>query len=243
MNNNTNQGSIYLIPITISEDTQDLVIGPGARNLIKSLNLFAVENVRSARRYISSLKLGIEIEKLEFLVLNKNSDYQDIDPIIEQIKKGQSVGVMSESGCPGIADPGSLLVETAHQNNIKVHPLPGPSSILLALMGSGFSGQHFRFVGYLPVDRSELGKALRELEKKSNREQETQIFIETPYRNDRLVQAALTELNPNTKLCLAVDLTGKNEFLQTKTIKDWKQKPPIIGKIPAVFLIYSGNIL
>jgi 16S rRNA (cytidine1402-2'-O)-methyltransferase len=241
MNPKSSTGIVYLIPIIIAEETQD-IISSQVRDVIKSLDHFAVENIRTARRFISGLKLGLEIENLHFYLLDKKAGHKEINQMMALIKEGNSFGIMSESGSPGIADPGHLLVSAAHRNKIEVIPLPGPSSILLALMGSGFNGQQFRFVGYLPIDQRELTGRVKELENRSARDNETQIFIETPYRNDRLTKVLFSELNAETSLCIAIDITGKNQSTTTKTIREWRLAPPKIGKRPTVFLIYSGNI-
>lgn len=233
-------GQIILIPITISDGTQSDVLPSQIEAAIKTCDLFLVENIRTARRFISSLKLGLIIENLEFEILDKNTSFEECFDLIKPALEGKIIGIMSESGCPGIADPGSRLVHMAHQLRIKVKPLVGPSSILLALMASGFNGQSFAFHGYLPLDKKEKEKALKFLEKESAEKDRTQIFMDTPYRNEQLLQDIKKHLKPDTFLCIAKDITGSEEFIQSKPIGKWTINEVKLKKIPVMFLIYRN---
>lgn len=233
-------GQIILIPITISDGTQSDVLPSQIEAAIKTCDLFFVENIRTARRFISSLKLGLIIENLEFEILDKNTSFEECFDLIQPALEGKIIGIMSESGCPGIADPGSRLVHMAHQLRIKVKPLVGPSSILLALMASGFNGQSFAFHGYLPLDKKEKEKALKFLEKESAEKDRTQIFMDTPYRNEQLLQDIKKHLKPDTFLCIAKDITGSEEFIQSKPIGKWTINEVKLKKIPVMFLIYRN---
>lgn len=241
MNGKEIKGKLFLLPCVLAENTQSSVLPIDYFDIIKSINYFFVENTRTARRFISSLKLGIDIENITFFVLDKDSKEADLEAGFEFLETGVSVGVLSEAGCPGIADPGALAVELAHKKNIEVVPMVGPSSILLALMGSGFSGQNFEFHGYLPIDKSERIKALKLLEKESLLKNKTQIFIETPYRNNVLVSDACENLQANTLFCLATNLTSKEQCIKTKKIKEWQKSIPEINKKPTVFLLWARN--
>ena len=214
------------------------MLSPFTEEVIKSTQYYFVENVRTSRRFISSLKLGVVIDTLWFAELTKDTKTQDLKQFLQQIPTSvQHIGIMSEAGCPGIADPGSTLVAYAHTQGWKVVPLPGPSSILMALMGSGFNGQHFTFNGYLPIKQDERMKSIRKLEEESKKSGATQLFIETPYRNIPMFQDLLNVLHPETLLCIAANLTSDDEILLTKRAKLWKNNIPEIHKIPTIFLI------
>ena len=228
-------GKLYLIPNIIADDSQGNVIPPQVKEALKSITHFVVEDVRTARRYLSSLKIFDSIEALHFQVLNKDTKEHELTELLKPLKDGQDIGVISESGCPGVADPGALAADYAHKHNIQVVPLVGPSSILLALMASGLNGQKFAFHGYLPIDGNEIGKAIKALESESRTKNQTQIFIETPYRNNSLFDHLIKHLQPNTKLSIAIDITGAAESIQTKEIKAWTVNKPSLGKTPAVF--------
>jgi 16S rRNA (cytidine1402-2'-O)-methyltransferase len=231
--------NLYLIPTTLGDQKVQSVI-PNANSLIvKNIRYFIVENIRTARRYIKKTDPNINIEELNFNELNEHTHKQGLEELLTPLFNGFDVGIISEAGCPGIADPGADLVRLAHEKNIRVIPLVGPSSVLLSLMASGMNGQNFAFIGYLPVKRHERIKAIHEIEKKSAMEKQTQIFIEAPYRNSQLVNDLLNTLSDNTRLCIAVDLTLENEFIQTKTIASWKKGIPDINKRPTIFLIYK----
>ena len=231
--------TLFLIPTVISEGTEREVIPSIVTERLKSIRHFLVEDVRTARRYLSSLKIYENIESLQFSILNKDTKETEIAEMFEPIFSGEHLGVLSESGCPGVADPGSLAVNFAHRKNIRVVPLVGPSSILLALMASGLNGQQFTFHGYLPIDAKECIQKIRVLEKESSSKNQTQIFIETPYRNNQVLKNLLQGLSNTTQLSIAVDLTGKNEFIKTQLVGGWKKDTPQLAKEPAVILFLS----
>jgi 16S rRNA (cytidine1402-2'-O)-methyltransferase len=235
-------GHVYLIPVPIAENTTEFSIPLYHKAIISELDTFFVENIRTARRYISSLKLGLVIEELKFSEIGKTSEKNSESEFLKILQAGNNVGIMSEAGCPGIADPGSRYVEIAHKHNIEVLPLVGPSSIILALMASGMNGQKFCFHGYLPVDKEELKTTLKKIEKDSISEASAQIFIETPYRNESLFKHILEYCNPLTMLCVARDLTSENQFIKTQNIQTWKQTQIDFAKKPAIFIL-QGNKL
>lgn len=239
MPDNATTGKLYLIPTIISDDTQTLVLPPGLLQVLPRINHFLVENVRTARRFLSSLKVYPSIEPLQFEVLDKETQLVAIKDMFSPVFKGNDMGVLSESGCPGIADPGALAVSFAHAHGITVVPLVGPSSILLALMASGLNGQRFAFHGYLPVQEGALVSAVRELERESSKRNQTQIFIETPYRNNRLLAALVKSLRPDTELCVALDLTGAGEKIRTAKVSAWKAERADFPKLPSVFLFLA----
>lgn len=232
-------GKLYLIPTIISESTQEKVIPVMVREALPVISHFLAEDIRTARRYLSSLKIYPSIEALHFEVLNKDTSISQLSELMAPLKAGINMGVISESGCPGVADPGALAVQHAHQQNIQVVPLVGPSSILLALMASGLNGQRFAFHGYLPIEPKEAALALKELEKESKQKNQTQIFIETPYRNNSVFEYCLKNLHPETMLSVAFDLTGQHESVQTMRIMDWSKQKHIWAKSPAVFLFLA----
>jgi 16S rRNA (cytidine1402-2'-O)-methyltransferase len=235
----TNKGKLILIPNVIADDTHETVIPGQIRQALQSLNYFVVEDVRTARRYLSSLKLYPSIEALEFSVLNKDTKAEEVDEMLKRLHEGADVGVISESGCPGVADPGALAVDYAHRNEIAVVPLVGPSSLLLALMASGLNGQKFAFHGYLPVEAKELARTVKTLEEDSRKNNQTQIFIETPYRNNALFKSLISALHPKTQLCIAVDVTGAAEMIKTRTVEKWRLQSIEMPKKPAVFLFLA----
>ena len=242
---NQNAGVIYLIPTVIAPATINNVITPQIVEIISSVDYYLVENIRTARRYISELKNGYDnldlpkpISELTFVELSKQTSQEQVSGYLEKIIEGRNAGIISEAGCPGIADPGALAVDHAHKMGIRVVPLVGPSSILLALMASGFSGQSFAFHGYLPIPSDEKIKSLKYLEAESHKRKQTQIFMETPYRNEKLLKDILVNLNPSTRLCIAKDITGPDEVIITKTVKEWKSIDISLHKIPAIFMIY-----
>lgn len=233
------KGKIYLIPTTISEDTQATVIPEQVRSVLPELRYFLVENVRTARRFLSSLKIFPSIEPLSFEVLDKSTSKAALKELLEPVFAGESIGILSESGCPGVADPGALAIEYAHENGIRVIPLVGPSSILLGLMASGLNGQRFAFHGYLPIDQKELSRTIRELERESKVRNQTQIFIETPYRNNNMFRVLVDVLAPTTLLTVGQDITGKDESIKTMRVGVWRQNPQALEKVPAVFLFLA----
>ncbi|MBX2899427.1 MAG: SAM-dependent methyltransferase [Cyclobacteriaceae bacterium] len=231
-------GILYLIPTVISEGNQQ-VIPPQVTGCLAEIHHFLAEDIRTARRYLSSLKIYPSIEALHFEVLNKETTEKELAAKLNPLLQGLKVGVLSESGCPGVADPGALAVAFAHAHNLKVVPLVGPSAILLALMASGLNGQQFAFNGYLPIDAPAAAKKIKELERESFQKNQTQIFIETPYRNNAIFTHLVTNLNANTRLTIALDLTGPQEVIATKTVAEWKTHIPVWPKAPAVFLFLS----
>ncbi len=234
------KGKLYLIPTIIADDTQTLVIPAQVREALPGIHYFLVEDVRTARRYLSSLKIYDSIESLQIEVLDKDTVFNQLEALFAPVLNGQNIGILSESGCPGVADPGALAVRFAHQHQIDVIPLVGPSSILLSLMASGLNGQHFAFHGYLPIETKESGKAIKEFERESKQKNQTQIFIETPYRNNNVFNVLKTNLGDNTLLCVASDITGANEFIKTQSIKKWKEGQFEWKKVPTVFLFLAS---
>jgi 16S rRNA (cytidine1402-2'-O)-methyltransferase len=232
-------GTLYLIPNVIAEATQQSVIPNQVIEALKSLRFFLAEDVRTARRYFSSLKIFDSIERLHFTVLDKETAVSDLALMMKPLLEGYDVGIVSESGSPGVADPGAIAVRFAHQNKIKVVPLVGPSSILLALMGSGLNGQQFAFHGYLPIEAKEASLKIKELEKESLLKNQTQIFIETPFRNNSLLTTLIKSLKPSTMLCIAMDLTSPAEHIISKTIKEWAKEPIQLAKVNTVYLFLS----
>jgi len=231
------KGTLYLIPTVLAEDTAPQVLPPQIATCVASLSYFLVENARTARRFVKSVAPSQVIEELRITVIDKDSTATDISAALKPVQAGLHAGVLSEAGCPGIADPGAELARAAHQLGIRVVPLVGPSSLLLALMASGMNGQSFAFHGYLPIEKPKRIAALKNLERLALTQHQTQLFIETPYRNMQLLEDLLAQLQPSTRLCIAASLTAENEFVQTHTVADWKGKVPDIHKQPAVFLL------
>lgn len=231
-------GKLYLLPNLLGETTVEGVIPGDVIDVIKNIRIFATENVKNTRRYLKKIDKAINIDELTFLDLNEHSDIKDIETYIPYLKDND-VGIISEAGCPGIADPGAELVALAHRHGYQVVPLVGPSSILLALIASGCNGQNFSFNGYLPVNRAERVKTLKNYEKQSSAENRTQIFIETPYRNLQLFEDIVSSLSPVTRLTVACDITTGNEYIKTMQIKDWKHEKPDINKRPTIFILYA----
>jgi 16S rRNA (cytidine1402-2'-O)-methyltransferase len=233
------KGTLYLIPSAIAKGASKSTQTPQVSDVVKNTGYYLAEHIREARRFISSLGLGISIEGLDFKELSKHTPPDQLTELLQPIFNGHNLGVLSDAGCPGIADPGAEIVEAAHRHKINVVPLVGPSSIILALMASGLSGQNFRFTGYLPIDKKDLKNKIHSLEAQSRKEKETQIFIETPYRNDKLLQQLLSTLNTSTSLTIAKDMTGADEFVMTRTVAEWKNQKILIGKTPTVFLFMA----
>jgi 16S rRNA (cytidine1402-2'-O)-methyltransferase len=233
------KGILYLVPNSIAEETQQIVIPEHVRQALPGIGHFLVEDIRTARRYLSSLKIYESIEPLQFEVLNKDTKPGELKTLFLPLLEGHNIGIISESGCPGVADPGAIAVKFAHENDIQVAPLVGPSSILLALMGSGMNGQRFMFHGYLPIDSKEATSAIKTLEKESRTRNQTQIFIETPFRNRQIVKNLIQTLQDDTLLCMAVELTGKAESIKTYPVKKWKTLKPELPKAPVVFLFLA----
>ncbi|HRW62505.1 MAG TPA: SAM-dependent methyltransferase [Bacteroidales bacterium] len=232
-------GKIYLIPTTLGESPVDRVIPNYVIEIINTTNHYIVENIKTARRYLIKAGIKTKIDDLTFYELNKHSSPEEYTNYLEAIKKGENIGIISEAGTPGVADPGAEIVSIAHQLNIEVVPLVGPSSILLSVMASGLNGQSFAFVGYLPIQKNERIKRIKELERRSQLENQTQVFIETPYRNNHLIEDILSHCSAETRLCIAADISLDTEFIKTKTVKEWKQSVPNLHKRPAIFLIHK----
>lgn len=227
--------TLFLIPTILAPETQETVLPPQIKDVVSELNIFFVEELRTARRFISSLKLNKVIDDITFYELNKDTPP---DQTLAQLKKLKTdAGIISEAGCPGIADPGAVAVGFAHQLGHKVVPLVGPSSILMALMASGFNGQSFTFNGYLPIDKQLRIKSLQSLEQIAKKKQQTQIFMETPFRNNQLLEDVLQTLNTETLLCIACNVTAEDEFIKTLQIKDWRKSKPDLHKKPTIFLL------
>lgn len=229
--------TVFLIPSFLDEKSTE-AIPPYVLDAALQCQVFFVENERSARRYLKALSKAIVIDDYEWVAIHKAEE--ETRAIFRQyLQDGKNIGIISEAGCPGVADPGQILVGVAHEVGATVKPLVGPSSILLALMASGMNGQQFQFVGYLPIDAGARVKAIRDLENESQKKSCTQIFIETPYRNDQLLDTLLKTCKPSTKICVAADLTGKAEFIQTKTVADWKKQLPPLHKRPVIFCLLA----
>lgn len=240
MSNDITKGTLYLIPITLG-DTEPLDVLPQTiQRVIDMLDIFIVENEKTARRFIKRICPDKVQAELILFPLNKHTEKSEYLTYIAPLLEGKSVGVMSEAGCPGVADPGAVIVDLAHRNNIKVTPLVGPSSILLSIMASGMNGQSFAFNGYLPIDKGEKKNALKNLEKLSFDKDQSQLFIETPYRNNQLLQDLTTILNPNTLVCVACDITLETEFIQTKPASQWKNTKVDLHKRPCIFIIHKN---
>ena len=227
---------LYLIPTFLAPDTASQVLSPQVCEVIANTDYFFVENIRTARRFISELKLGKVIDQLHFYELNKDTSEAEVISYFKQIPDSQDIGVISEAGCPGVADPGALAVKIAHQFGWRVVPLVGPSSILLALMASGMSGQSFVFHGYLPIEKSAKIQKIKQLEQNVQRGQ-SQIFMETPYRNNQLLADLLANCRNDTLLCIAANLTASDELVKTQTIQQWKASPPDLHKKPTIFIL------
>ena len=231
-------GKLYLIPTTIGgNETVTQVLPDYNHQLVHKIEVFIVEQVRTARRFLKAIKHPVSIDDMTFYELNKHSNLDTISDYLKPLLAGKNIGMLSEAGTPCVADPGAMIVELAHQKNITVIPLVGPNSIILALMGSGFNGQHFLFHGYLPIDSNQRNRKIKELEAAVYRLNQTQIFIETPYRNDIMLETLVKLLKPDTKICVAADLTLPTEFIKTLPSKRWKKNKADLHKRPVVFLI------
>lgn len=233
------QASLILIPVPLGDTSIEQVLPTYNREQIISIKYFIVENIRSARRFLKKTDPSINIDDLTFYELNKHTNLEQIESYLQPVSKGSSVGVISEAGCPAIADPGADIVAIAQRKNIKVVPLVGPSSILMSLMASGFNGQSFAFHGYLPIEGGERIKKIKQLEQRIYNEHQTQIFIETPYRNLKLVEDLIKNCTPSTKLCIAMNITCEDEYIKTLSIKEWAKRLPDMNKKPCIFLLYK----
>ena len=231
--------ALYLLPVTLGDTPIANVLPAYNKEVILGIKHFIVEDVRSARRFLKKVEQSINIDELTFYPLNKHTSHDDIAGYLKPLEEGHSMGVISEAGCPAVADPGADVVAIAQRRNLKVVPMVGPSSIILSVMGSGFNGQSFAFHGYLPIEAGDRMKRLKELEQRVYNESETQIFIETPYRNEKMMEDVMKACRPQTKLCIAANITCEGEYIKTKTLKEWKGHFPVLGKVPCIFLIYK----
>jgi len=235
-------GTLFLIPCTLGDIPAEQVLPSHVIAVARKVKHFVVEQPKSARQFLSALKPEHAIQSIHFSSLNQHTDPKELVDMLAPLLAGEDIGIISEAGCPGVADPGADLVLLAHHNGIRVVPLVGPSSILLALMASGLNGQRFAFHGYLPIAEAERNKAITLLETESTKRNQTQLFIETPYRNEKLFTALLMHCRPQTMLCVATDITLSNEKIQTHSIKLWKSLPiPLLNKHPSMFLLLGGN--
>lgn len=230
---------LYLIPVPLSDVATDSVLPAGNTAIVREIKHFIVENVRSARRFLKKCDRDIDIDTLTFYTLNGHTRAEEIAGYLAPLKAGHAMGVISEAGCPAIADPGADVVAIAQREGLRVVPLVGPSSIIMSLMGSGFNGQSFAFCGYLPIDAGERARKLKDMEQSIRRLDQTQIFIETPYRNNRLISELVHTLPKQMRLCVASDITGKNEKILTRTIEQWGKMKYDYDKIPTIFLLHK----
>lgn len=232
--------ALYLIPVTLGDTPLDRVLPAYNKEVVLQIKHFIVEEVRTARRFLKKVESSIDIDSLTFYPLNKHTQAADIAGYLKPLMAGEPMGVISEAGCPAVADPGADVVAIAQRRGLQVVPLVGPSSILLSVMASGFNGQSFAFHGYLPIEQAERTKRIKMLEQRSYAENQTQLFIETPYRNRRLLEELVQTCRPQTRLCIACNVTCDDEYICTKSIKEWKGHLPDLEKRPCIFLIYKG---
>lgn len=226
---------VYLVPAPLEDETTNC-IPAYILEAVKQCNVLFVENERTARRYLKKLDKAIVIDDFEWFTIHKAEEGIK-QQFVQKLKEGKTIGIISEAGCPGVADPGQVLIEAAHKQKATIKPLVGPSSVLLALMGSGMNGQQFSFVGYLPIDEQQRKRKLHQLEEISAKQQSTQIFIETPYRNNQLLETIIKNCKPQTRICVAANLTAANETIETRTVADWKIKKPDLHKQPVIFCL------
>lgn len=234
-------GKLYLIPTGLGNSDLSQVLPVTASNTVENLQLYIAENEKTARRFIKSLLPDKKQSELKFEVLNKRTEAAEFRSFLKPCEEGKDMGLLSEVGCPGVADPGAHIVRLAHQKGIQVVPLVGPSSIILAMMASGLNGQNFAFHGYLPIDKKDKKNALKHFEQLSETHNQAQIFIETPYRNEKLFTELTKQLHPHTWLCIARDITLPTEFISTRKIKDWKKQKPDLHKKPAIFIFQKES--
>ncbi len=232
--------TLYLVPTSLGECNFNRILPAQNTEIVSALRFFIVEDVRTARRFLKKMNPAIDIDSLTFFILNQHTSPEELSGFLKPMFDGNDMGVLSEAGCPAIADPGADVVAIAQKHNFTVVPLVGPSSILLSLMASGFNGQSFAFVGYLPIQPADRTKALKKLESRAYNESQSQIFIETPYRNMKMVEDILHSCQPATRLCIAADITLETEFIKTKTVKEWKGKLPDLNKRPCIFILYKS---
>lgn len=233
------QASLYLIPVTLGDTEHRRVLPDYNRDVILGIRHFIVENVRTARRFLKKVEPSIVIDYLTFYELNKHTSPEQVAGYLNPLAQGESVGVISEAGCPAVADPGADVVAIAQRKHYRVVPLVGPSSIILSVMASGFNGQSFAFHGYLPIEAAERTSTIKKLEGRIYAENQTQLFIETPYRNRKLAEELIRTCRPSTKLCIASNITCADECIQTRPVKEWAGKLPDFDKKPTIFLIYK----
>lgn len=233
------QASLFLIPVTLGDTEHRRVLPEYNLEVILGIRHFIVENVRTARRFLKKAAPSIVIDELTFYELNKHTSPQEVAGYLAPLSKGESVGVISEAGCPAVADPGADVVAMAQRKNYPVVPLVGPSSIILSVMGSGFNGQSFAFHGYLPIDATDRIRKIKQLEGRIYAEDQTQLFIETPYRNNKLAEELVRTCRSSTRLCIASNITCEDEYIHTRSIKEWAGKLPDLSKKPTIFLIYK----
>lgn len=238
-NKNNLSPALYLFPVPLSDTPLDCILPRYNIDIIKEVKYFIVENVRSARRFLKQCDREINIDELHFVELNRHTVAEAIPSMLDPLSHGHSIGVISDAGCPAIADPGADVVAVAQAKGFRVVPLVGPSSILLSLMGSGFNGQSFAFNGYLPIDKTARGAVLKTFQMRIVRERQTQIFIETPYRNNKLIADLAASLPGNFLLCVASDITGQNQSIITRRCSEWKRAKYDFDKIPTIFLLFS----
>ncbi len=236
-NNKSKTGKLFLIPTDLGSDNLDEVLPAYVKQKVEEIDYYIVENEKTARRFIKKLTPQKVQADLKIYLLNKFTKDAEIPTFLEACQQGINIGLLSEAGCPGIADPGAKVVEIAHQKNIKVTPLVGPSSIILSMMASGMNGQNFTFHGYLPIDKNQRKNTIKKLERISLEQNQAQIFIETPYRNEKLLKDLLKFLHPLTRLCIAAEISLPTEFIKTKTIKDWKKEKVDLHKKPTIFIL------
>jgi 16S rRNA (cytidine1402-2'-O)-methyltransferase len=239
MTNNTSLGKLYLIPVTMGESDPMDVLPQTVKRTIELIDHYIVENEKTARKSIKGVLPEKKQSELVLFALNKHTDAKEHLRFIQPLLAGKNMGLMSEAGCPGVADPGAVIVKLAHEKGIQVIPLVGPSSILLAMMASGMNGQSFTFNGYLPIDKGEKKSALKNFEKLSFDKNQSQIFIETPYRNNKLLEDILQALQPSTHLCIATDITLPTEYIKTLRVADWKKTKVDLHNRPTIFIIHK----
>ena len=233
------EAALYLIPVTLGNTSLSQVLPAYNATVVCQIRHFVVENVRSARRFLRSIDRDFLIDDCVFFEMGKHADERLFSQYLQPLRDGLPVGVISEAGCPAVADPGSAVVGRAHRQGLRVIPLVGPSSMIMAVMSSGFNGQSFAFNGYLPVDSSSRARRIKALESRAWNENQTQLFIETPYRNNKLAEELIRTCRPSTKLCIASNLTCADEFIRTRPVKEWAGKLPDLSKRPTIFLIYK----
>ncbi|SDG45327.1 16S rRNA (cytidine1402-2'-O)-methyltransferase [Bacteroidales bacterium KHT7] len=235
------ENALYLLPVTLGDTEIDNVLPSYNREIIRQIKFFIVENVRSARRFLKKVDRDINIDELTFYLMDKHTDAAKMASYLKPLEEGNAIGVISEAGCPAVADPGADVVAVAQRKNLRVIPMVGPSSIIMSVMGSGFNGQSFAFNGYLPIEPAERTKRIKQLETRAYTEDQTQLFIETPYRNHKMLEELLRTCKPSTRLCIASGITCAEEYIHTHTIAEWKKiKLHDLSKIPTIFLIYKG---